>query len=331
MLLLQGCGGECVAGAPPESGAGRVPDPGQGPGRIVLGRGAQGGEVRRELRQHLAVQRALDQRRRQQRRAVENRADGRGHVVGEAVGGDQHRQPAAQHVVAQRGQAAAVADELAQDRGVDRWAERAGLREPRQQSGRRARERLRPVAGGPVPRGRGHRPPAIGERRVGGEPVSACGRSGGPRHRIRRARRPIKDSAGVDSGYANIHESSDPEGVTGQTQGPALNIGAQRLRREHPGGRHARGCTGEPERARHLGGPRRDDADAAAGHLDVQRGRRVVQHPDRAVGGGAQVLGHPGRRADRKCRQVEPMGAQGDHASRRYRPPLHLAAVRLCQ
>ena len=289
-----------MAGAPPESGAGRVPDPGQGPGSVVLGRGAQGGEVRRELRQHLAVQRALDQRRRQQRRAVQNRADGGGHVISEAVAGDQDRQPSAQHVVAQRGQAAAVADELAQDFGVD------ALREVRK-----------------IFEGR--------DSRVGGEPVSACGRSGGPRHRIRRARRPIKDSARVDSGYANIHESSDPEGVTGQTQGPALNIGAQRLRREHPGGRHARGRTGEPERARHLGGSRRDDADAATGHLDVQRGRRVVQHPDRTVGGGAQVLGHPGRRADGKRRQVEPMGAQGDHASRRYRPPLHLAAVRLCQ
>ena len=317
-----------MPGAPPESGAGRVPDPGQGPGRIVLGRGAQGGEVRRELRQHLAVERALDQRRRQQRRAVEHRADGRGHVIGEPVGGDQDRQPSAQHVVAQRGQAAAVADELAQDCGVDALREvrkivegfdsRVGG-EPVSACGRSREDRCREGA-------------AIGHKttgdasRVGGEPVSACGRSGGPRHRIRRARRPIKDSAGVDSGHANIHESSDPEGVAGQTQGPALNIGAQRLRREHPGGRHARGRTSEPERTRHLGGSRRHDADAAAGHLDVQRGRSVVQYPDRAVGGGAQVLGHPGRRADGSAARSNRWGLRGttlpDAIGRRYIWPL---------
>ena len=69
------------------------------------------------------------------------------------------------------------------------------------------------------------------------------------------------------------------EGVTGQTQGPALNIGAQRVRGEHRWATRPRRATGEPQRARHLGGPGGDDADAAAGDLDVQRGRACGAAP----------------------------------------------------
>ena len=130
-------------------------------------------------------------------------------------------------------------------------------------------------------------------------------------------------TAEIDSGNANIHESSDAEGVAGQIQGPALNIGADGAGGEHYLGRHARDLRRQAQGAGHLGGQGSDDTDAAAGHLDVQRGGRLVQHPDGSVRRGAQVRDDAGRSA---CRP-----RIRDHGSRRYRPPLHLTAVRLCQ
>ena len=190
---------EGVPRAPPQPGAGRVPDRHQGRGGGVLGRRAEGGDVRRELRQHLAVQRAVEQGGREQGGPVESGADGGRHVVGQAVGRDEHGQPAAEDVVAERRQAAAVADE-------------------------RVQQPLRPD---------------VRDERGWRAASPRCGRSGGPRLRNRRARRP-KDSAEIDSGHANIHESSDAEGVAGQIQGPALNIGAGGAGGENYLGRHAR-------------------------------------------------------------------------------------------
>ena len=195
-------------------------------------------------------------------------------VVGvEPVGRGEHGQPAAQHVVAERRQPVAVADQAVRASRIDAWPRRYAER-------RRAR----------------------------------CGRSGGPRHRIRRARRP-KDSAESDPGHANVHESSDEEGVAGQIQGPALNIGAGGAGGEDCLGRHARelrdrrsaqGTWAARERRRRRSGrrPRRT----------ARRGRWCSTGTGPS-GARAQVRGDAWRGA---CATAHAR----DHGSRRYRPRL---------
>ena len=110
-------------------------------------------EVRRELRQHLAVERALDQRRRQQCRAVENRGHCGGHVVGEAVG----RRPAPRASrTARRRPAGSGRRRCRRARAgssVSMLRELGKIVEGRDRRVGGEPVRLRPVAGGPVPRG----------------------------------------------------------------------------------------------------------------------------------------------------------------------------------
>ena len=141
-----------------------------------------------------------------------------------------------------------------------------------------------------------------------------CGRSGGPRLRIPRARRP-KDSAEIDPGNANIHESSDAEGVAGQIQGPALNIGAGGAGGENYLGRHARDLRRQAQRAGHLGGPR---------ERRRRRSGRPPRRTARRATGAAPATGPSG--AERRCATTRG-GAPADHAWQGPRFPTLSAAV----
>ena len=88
-------------------------------GGLFLARRAERGDVRRELGDHLAVHRAVEQRRRQARGAVQQVADRGVDGVRGVTGRPVHGQPAAQHVVAVRRQPVAGAHQLA-DLGPER-------------------------------------------------------------------------------------------------------------------------------------------------------------------------------------------------------------------
>ena len=245
--------------APPQPGAGRVPDRHQG-------RAAASSAGVPRAATYAANSGSTSPCRAQSSRVAESRvvrsrvaADGGRHVVGQAVGRDEHGQPAAEDVVAEGCEAAAVADEPVQQVDID-----------------------------------------LGRESEGGEP--SCGRSGGPRLRNRRARRP-KDSAEIDPGHANIHESSDAEGVAGQIQGPALNIGAGGAGGENRLGRHARDLRGQAQGAGHLGGPR---------ERRRRRSGRPPRRTARRATGAAPGPVRPARSAGARRRVG---GAPADHAS----------------
>ena len=204
-----------------------------------------------------------------------------------------------------------VRSRRAADRGVDvvgRRPRRPGARP----ASRRARRRR--AASGRRRGRRGRR--ASAERRAagGGEPG---GRSGGPRHRMRRARRP--QDLPSRSGHANIHESSDRRGCR-PAQGPVAQLAASR---GEPTGRRP----GSATRSAHgtAAARRRDDADAAAGELDVQRVRAAVQTRTRSVG-----RRRAGRATRTRCAARRRTGS-GITLPDASRAPLRFAAVRLCQ
>ena len=211
---------------------------------------AEGGDVRRELRQHLAVQRAVDQGRREQRGAVEHVArtaaatSSVSRSVATSTASQPHRtsSPSGVRPPPLPTRSSRIAASIASgDPGVPRG-------QPRRQSGRRARAAA----------GRGGRASAF------------AGLAARPRT-LPRSIRGTRTSTNRPTGG----------GDRSDTGSRAQHRGSAAPRRAPAWADTPEACAGEPQRARHLGGPGSDDADAAAGHLDVQRGRRVVQHPDR--------------------------------------------------
>ncbi len=179
-------------GAHPPAGRGRTcgrPGPAPPPGLLVIG--PERGQPGRELRDHLAVHRAVEQRRRQQRGRRRQRPDRRVHLGRRHPGRAVHREPAAQHVVAVRRQPVAAPD---QRRPTSIGARAARARQPRHRHVDQAadHQRLRRRGAGRRPAPRRSRRPAAGRARSAARRAPrwpACRprrRSGRPRRRTPR-------------------------------------------------------------------------------------------------------------------------------------------------
>ena len=163
------------------------PRPAIRPWLLVIG--PERGHPGRELRDHLAVHRAVQQRRRQQRGGGCQRPHCRVHVRRRHPGSSVHRQPAAQHVVAVRRQPVAAPDQRghvdrtraararqARDRHVDQATDHHGL--PVEVQYAAPHRRLRDVRSRPAPSATRTAPRWRGCRRLP--------RSGRPRRRTPR-------------------------------------------------------------------------------------------------------------------------------------------------
>ena len=233
----------------------------------------EGGQVRRELRQHLAVQGAVEQGRREQGGPVEGPAYGRRHVVGQPVGRDEHGQPAAQHVVAERRRA----------RRRCRRGRAAPGRRFAQEAGGGRRARLRPVGGTAPPQSPGSPPEGLCRGRSGEREHPRIVRRGG--------------------------------GFRPDTGSRAQHRGCRRRRREPAGptrprperrSRRAQGTWAAPGPTTPTQRPATSTYTAAGVWCSTRTGPSAAERRWSTTRGGALPT------------------SIRDHASRRYRPPLHL-------